>query len=144
MPLSPPVQPKVSGPKSIIDVSPRLRGFAERWGSANSLLMALLVPRLASRSVQQAAGALFGLGLGLARRKRFGIRRRRCMVADHAPAAARVGVEVGGDDRAGRTALAHEGDVFVNAVHREQPAADLLQAAQLEAHGRAAAKDLPE
>ncbi len=40
MPRSPPDQPKVSGPKSIIEVMPRLRGLALRGGNDNPVAMA--------------------------------------------------------------------------------------------------------
>src|SRR5690606_16765665 len=109
-------------------------------GSANSLLMTVLVARCwrtpACASVQQAGRALLG------RRLRLGVGDRRAMMSDHAPAAAGVRVHVGGDDRARLAALAQQRDVFVDAVHRQQSAANLLRSAQLEVHAGARAEDL--
>src|SRR5215210_2124987 len=69
MPCSPPVQPKVSGPKSIIDVIPRRRGLRLRSGKAKG-----------------GASEAEDMGFGLERGERRGESREGTPIAEEATA----------------------------------------------------------
>src|SRR5688572_25862086 len=126
MPCSPPVQPKVSGPKSIIDVRPRRRGFALRGGSVSPVKESNAInwPFLMQ--------CRFGLPprFGLAGRRRGG---GGCVVGDHAPAMLRPQIDVRRDHRSVRTRLACDMDMLVNAVSREHHAVHVMLSAELKA-----------